>query len=87
MELYEKIEPYSGTINLSISLITAIVGVIVLLAGIRMLKLRSYGLAVTGSILAMIPCLSWMACCGIGEVAGIWALVVLMSPDVKALFR
>ena len=87
VELYEKIEPFSSTISLSVSLIVTIAGALILFAGIRMLKLRSYGLAVTGSILAAIPCISIMACCGIGEAVGIWALVVLMSPDVKVLFR
>jgi hypothetical protein len=52
-----------------------------------MVSLKSYGLAMTGSILAAIPCLSAMGCCGIGEAVGIWSLIVLMSADVKSAFR
>ena len=37
------------------------------------------------SILAMIPCLS--PCCLIGLPIGIWALVILMKPEVKAAFK
>jgi hypothetical protein len=59
---------------------------LILLAGIQMLRLRAYGLAVFGSILAALPCISCSGCCGLGEGIGIWALVVLMNPDVRAAF-
>jgi len=59
-----------------------------LIGGIRMRALRSYGLAVTGAIVAAIPCLSPASCpCGLGLIFGIWALVVLLNADVKAAFR
>jgi hypothetical protein len=57
----------------------------ILFGGIMMLKRKSYGLCMAASILAMIPCLS--ACCPIGIPIGIWALVILAKPEVKALFR
>jgi hypothetical protein len=65
-------------------LVTSVLPVV---GGVRMLALKSYALAVTGAVAAMIPCLSGMACCGLGEAAGIWALVVLLNPDVKSEFR
>ena len=46
--------------------------------------LRGRGLAMTGSVLSMIPCLS--GCCIVGLPVGIWALVVLNNPDVRAGF-
>lgn len=55
--------------------------------GLSMIRLRGYGLAVTGSIVAAIPCISPMGCCLIGEVVGIWALVVLFNSDVNAAFK
>ena len=64
-----------------------ICGLVTLLGGWQMRSLHSYGLAVTGSVLALIPCLSPTACCGVGEGIGIWALVVLLSSDVKSAFR
>jgi MFS family permease len=64
-----------------------VAGAITILGGIRMLKLKSFVLAIFGSILAAIPCLSTTSCCGIGEAVGIWALIVLMSAEVSSAFR
>jgi hypothetical protein len=61
--------------------------VLSILGGARMLKLRSYGLCVIGAIAAAIPLISTCACCGLGEIVGIWALVVLLNSDVRAAFR
>jgi hypothetical protein len=61
-------------------------GGLIVLGGLRMMQLRAYGLAITASIIAMIPCFS--CCCSvIGVPVGIWALVVLARPEVKAAFR
>lgn len=57
---------------------------IVLLGAIKMKKLQSYGLAMTASILALLPC---SPCCVVGLPFGIWALVVLNKPEVKAAFH
>lgn len=54
--------------------------------GIQMCRLRSYGLAIFASILALVPCISCSGCCVLGQVAGIWALVVLANPDVRSAF-
>ncbi|MCY2959510.1 MAG: hypothetical protein NTY35_05030 [Planctomycetota bacterium] len=51
----------------------------------RMKEMKSYGLAMTASILAMIPCFT-SCCCLLGLPAGIWALIVLLDKDVKAAF-
>jgi len=60
---------------------------LMILGGIRMLQLKSYGLAVFASVLAAVPCLSGLACCGIGEIVGIWSIVVLLQNDVRSAFR
>jgi hypothetical protein len=67
-----------------LGMVTAILGII---AGVRMLSLKSYGFSVFTSILVAIPCISCSGCCGLGEGIGIWALVVLMNEEVKAAFR
>lgn len=64
-----------------------ITALLTLLAGIRMLSLRSYGLCIIGAICAALPCLSCGGCCGLGEIIGLWALIVLLSGDVRAAFR
>ena len=58
-----------------------------ILGAVRMMALKSYGLAVFVSVLAAVPCISCMACCGPGEGVGIWALVVLLNPEVRSAFR
>jgi hypothetical protein len=52
--------------------------------GWKMRKLESLGLAITASILVMFPC---QMCCCLGLPVGIWSLVVLSKPEVKAAFR
>jgi len=58
---------------------------VIAFGAIRMKGLQSYGLAMTASILALIPCTS--PCCLAGIPIGIWSLIVLMNADVKAAFR
>jgi hypothetical protein len=60
---------------------------LVLLGGIRMLSLKNYGLAIVASILAALPGCSCSGCCGLGAIAGIWALIVLINADVRAAFQ
>jgi hypothetical protein len=64
-----------------------IISLLTLIGAIRMMSLKSYGLAITGAIVAAIPCISPTGCCLLGEAAGIWALIVLMNNDVRAAFR
>jgi hypothetical protein len=66
------------------SAIAAVCAVVITLGGARMRNATGRGLAMTGSILSMIPCTS--SCCCVGLPVGIWALVVLSNPDVKAAF-
>jgi hypothetical protein len=64
-----------------------IVGLLLIAGGIRMLQLRSYGLCMLASVTAAIPCISILGCCGVGQLVGIWSVVVLLAPDVRAAFR
>lgn len=57
-------------------------------AGVRMLNQRSWGAALTGSILLMIPCFTPCCCtCGATLGIGIWALIVLLDAQVKQAFK
>lgn len=66
------------------SAIATACSLVIILGAIKMRSATSRGLAMTGSILAMIPCTT--SCCLLGLPIGIWAVVVLMNPDVKAAF-
>ena len=52
---------------------------------LQMKKLENWGLAMDGSILAMVPCLS--PCCFVELPVGIWCLVVLTKDHVKMAFK
>lgn len=62
-----------------------LVAPVIIYGAIQMMRGRSFNLARTAAILAVIPLTS--CCFIIGIPFGIWALVVLAQPDVKALFR
>jgi hypothetical protein len=74
--------------NAGLQMVFAVVGLavsgFVLYGGLQLMKLRSRGLVMTAAILGMIPCLG--PCCLIGIPIGIWTLVVISKPDVKAAF-
>jgi hypothetical protein len=58
-------------------------GLVMIVGALRMMRLKSYGWAMTASILALLPC----SPAGIiGLVMGIWSLVVLSRSDVRAAF-
>lgn len=64
------------------NVLAIIIGVLIIVGGAKMRKLESYGLAMAASILSIVCC---PCCVGLG--AGIWSLVVLCKPEVKAAFR
>ena len=70
----------AGIVQYSLSLIA---NIFILIGAIKMKNLRSYGLAVAASILSI---LFHCGCCCLGLGAGIWALVILSKPEVKAAF-
>jgi hypothetical protein len=67
-----------------VSLLSLAVAPIIIFGATQMLKVQGYGLAVLAAILALIPVTS--ICCIPGVPIGIWALIVLLSPQVKAAF-
>ena len=58
-------------------------GILITVGASRMKNLKSYGLAMTAGIVAMLPC---HGCCLLGLPFGIWALVVLARPEVREAF-
>lgn len=66
-------------------LILLAVGVTILMGGMKMRALQNKTLVTVASILAMIPCCVGL-CCVPGLPIGIWSLVVMNDPQVKAAF-
>ena len=76
---------FAGAMGMIIRVVLIILGVVVFLGAQRMKNLESYNFAMAAAIIALIPCTS--PCCILGLPIGIWALVVLLSQDVKPAFR
>jgi hypothetical protein len=75
---------FSGGVGLVFNGIAIGVSVLIIMGAQKMKNLESYGLVMAASIVAMIPCIS--PCCLLGLPFGIWALIVLMKPEVKNAF-
>jgi len=75
-----------GAIGAAMYLFWAVCAGVVLVGALRMRKLRGYNFAMVSSILAIVPCTTYV-CCMFMMPFGIWCLVVLMKPEVKAAFR
>jgi hypothetical protein len=69
----------------AISVIELLVAGFIIFISFKMKEAQEWPLAIAASILAMIPCIS--PCCIVGLPIGIWCLVVLNKPEVKAAFR
>lgn len=74
-----------GPLGIASNLVNIVIGVLILVGGLKMRKLESYGLAMTAAILSIIPCTT--SCCLVGIPIGVWAVVVLMRPEVKSSFH
>jgi len=76
---------FSGPIGVVGGVLGIAVSAMILYGALKMKKLENHGWAIAASILALAPCIS--PCCLIGLPIGIWALVVLAKPEVKAAFQ
>jgi hypothetical protein len=56
----------------------------IIISGVQMIRLQNWGMAVTGSILAIVNVGS--CCCIAGLPVGIMSLMVLMNPNVISIF-
>ncbi len=74
-----------GAAEGAIGIINTLAGLAILAGGLNLLRLENYGLVRTGSITAMVPCIS--LCLILGLPIGIWALVTASSPDVQEAYR
>jgi hypothetical protein len=75
----------AGWPNVVMGFLSMIVGGVIIFGGWKMKELKMYGLAMTASILALIPCVS--PCCCLTLPFGVWSLIVLMNQDVKGAFQ
>ena len=68
----------------AVGVLTAAVGVVILVGAGRMARLESHSWAMTAGVLACLPILNW--CCCVGLPVGLWAIAVLGRPEVQDAF-
>lgn len=71
-------------VDLTVRSIALVFNLLALIGGFKMRSLSGYGLAMTGSVMAIIPI---SGCCLLTLPMGIWAVVVLNNADVKRGFK
>lgn len=83
-------DPMAGLLSGAIAAVVygfwALMALISFVGAFRMRQLKSYGLSMASAIIAMVPCTTYM-CCLLMFPMGIWALIVLLKPEVKSAFR
>jgi hypothetical protein len=78
-------EIWEGSVGAAGSIVEIIVAAFIIYAALKMRELKQWEVSLAASIVAMIPCIS--PCCILGLPIGIWALVVLLRPEVKNAFH
>ena len=81
---YQKFRDDNQLINIVGSVINLGASVIIVIGGLSMKQVNGYGWAVTGAILAAIPCTN--SCCCFGLPIGMWSLVALFGKDTRQAF-
>jgi hypothetical protein len=72
------------TAFLTYYILNIVCSMIVVIGGINMLRLSGPLIPTFSSILAMLPCALGGCCCLLGMPVGIWAIIVLNRPEVRA---
>jgi hypothetical protein len=75
----------AGSMGLIFSLVGLVVAGFIIYAALEMKQLRSYPVCIAAAALAILPGCS--PCCCLGIPLGVWTLVVITSPEVRAAFR
>jgi len=79
---WRGLPPLDPALGVGLLLAPFVLSGVVFVAALRMMRLQSYGLAIAAAILAMIVTPGNL----VGFPIGIWALVVLLRPEVRAAF-
>ncbi len=75
---------FNQKFGLAMAILGFLLAPIEILGALKMMKLQSRGLVMAAVVLTMLPISS--CCCPIGIGVGIWALMTLNDPEVKAAF-
>jgi hypothetical protein len=81
-EMAGWVQPFT----IAVCIFAALANVFNVVAAIQMIRVRSWGLALAGCIVAAIPITS-SACCLLTLPFSIWAIVQLVKPEIRAAFK
>jgi hypothetical protein len=81
-EMAEWVRPFT----IAVCIFAALANVFNVVAAIQMVRVRYWGLALAGCIVAAIPITS-SACCLLTLPFSIWGIVQLVKPEIRAAFR
>ncbi len=84
MQVTEQVIGIYSAYALPMAVVSAVLVLLGLIGSIRMLQMKTYGLAMVAAILTLIPCVG--PCCCLGLPIGIWSLVVLSNAHVRQQF-
>jgi hypothetical protein len=79
----DMIAMMAGAGSKVIGLLGLVISGLMVFGGVQMRNLKSYGLAMAACILGILPCTN---CCCVTLPIGIWALTILMKPEIKSAF-
>jgi len=81
-EMQAWVQPFT----IAVCIFAALANVFNVVAAIQMIRVRHWGIAFAGCIVAAIPITS-SACCLLTLPFSIWGIVQLMKPEIRAAFR
>lgn len=84
-KIMEAVQQFSGPVGMVMGLVSIVIAVVIVVGALKMMKLESYGLAMTSAILSLLPCNC--PCCLLSMPFGIWAIMALNDTGVKTSFR
>jgi hypothetical protein len=79
--LLERAQSVGGFSNVIVLLLSGLT----FFGALKMKNLENFNLSMAAAIIALLPCVG--PCCCLGLPVGIWSLVVLNKPEVKAAFK
>ena len=79
----DMIAMMAGAGSKVIGLLGLVISGLMVFGGVQMRNLKSYGLAMAACIVGILPCTN---CCCVTLPIGIWALTILMKPEIKSAF-
>ena len=84
-QMADFFEMMLGPLGIAMAAIGVLLGAFTIFSGVQMQRLRNFWMPLTASIFGILSCFS--GCCCVSLPIGIWALVVLMKPEVKSAFK